>query len=238
MTTHLELRKSSLSSLPELKHVEGILIDDCHIDKLDLNNISSHFLKTLDLDYRSLNNEHLEQIRQITSLEVLILKGLGKNGPLHPVLEGIDYSLLDGHPNLQRLDISGIKGVFTIPHLSSLEILRLSHIRSDEVDLSPLAGSKNLWKLHINTFDIHHHQPLSQIDLSPLSSCTRLEMLRISNTGVVEIDLTPLLHIDTLDNLHIFDEPDPKFFADSRFKDKVKSPSIKSLDKHGELEWR
>jgi hypothetical protein len=238
LAKRLVLRKSRLPDLPKIKHLESVLIDDCHIDKLDLNNISSNVLKTLDLDYRNLSNEHLEQIRQITSLEVLILKGLGKNGPLYPVLEGLDYSRLDGHPNLLRLDINGIKGAFTIPHLSSLESLSLFDMKSEEIDLSPLAESENLSALDIQSLDIYHQQPLSQLDLSPLSSCTRLKMLHISNTGVEEFDLTPLLHIETLDNLFIFDEPSPVLFADSRLKDNVRSPSIKSLDKRGKLEWR
>jgi hypothetical protein len=240
MVERLVLRECSFPNLPELKHVESIVIEDCDIEILNLNNISSKCLKNLDLDFRNLSNEHLRQIRQITSLEVLFLRGLGKNGPVYPALEGIDYSLLDGHPSLLRFDVSGIKGTFDVPHLPSLERLSLSYIESEEIDLSPLADSKNLRVLNISTYQKPSvgFLPLNQLDLGPLAFCTQLEMLHLTGAGVEEIDLTPLLHIESLDNLLTYDEPDARLFADSRFKDKVKSPSIKSLDKHGELEWR
>jgi hypothetical protein len=231
---HLVLRKCIFPNLPELKHVESIEIEDCDFEILDLNNISSKHLKKLDLDYRNLSNEHLSQIRQITSLEILILRGLRSNGPIRPALQDIDYSLLDEHPNLRSFRVTGIKGVFDIPRIPGLETLNLSSIESEEIDLSSLAESKNLRFLDIST----HQKPLNHIDLSPLASCTQLKKLHLTDTKVGAIDLTPLLHIESLDNLFIFDSSDMKLFADSRFKDKVKSPSIKSLDKRGEFEWR
>lgn len=240
MTKRLEMRNCSFSSLPELKRVDNIVINDCDIDIMDLNNINSKYLKSLDLDYSGLSNEHLRQIRQIISLEILILRNLGKDGSIYPSLQGVDYSLLDDHPNLRSFRVTGIKGAFDIPRLPSLETLSLSDIASEEIDLSPLANSKTLHRLYLDTYqntsaDFH---PLNQLDLSPLASCTHLQSLYLTGDGVMAIDLTPLLHIESLDELLIYEGPCTKLFADSRFKDKVESPSIRSLDKCGKVEWR
>ena len=240
MARCLELITSHFPSLPKLDCAEKITIIDCDIDVLDFNKINSKILKELEFKigkHGSISNEHLRQIRQINSLEELSLDILNST---NSVEHHINYSLLDGHPNLRALSVRGIKDSFDIPRLPSLETLSLSDIASEEIDLSPLADSKLLRGLDIVMDTYHKYPELERFDLSPLSVCTNLQWVRISNTGTAEIDLTPLLHIESLEDVFIDNwwGGRTKLTVDSRFKGNIKSPSISSMEMNGKIEWR
>jgi Leucine-rich repeat (LRR) protein len=97
-----------------------------------------------------------------------------------------------------------------------------------------LTNAAQLTELKINDC------PLSKIDLSPLSSCTNLQRLELYGNETEEYDLTPLLHLKSLDALLVWNSymQSPVLFADSGLKETVESPAVQRLDADDEIEWR
>lgn len=235
-----EMKKCVFSTLPRLRYVEIIVIDDCVIGTLDLENLSSKYLKSLTLklaDYSIFSNEHLRQIRLLPSLEELVLRDLkfGRS------VQDVDYSILDGHQGITRLVIPGFKSAFGIPRLPNIKDLWLNCIEVEGIDLAPLTNSSDLRYLMINTIDNHiPDKPLEHLDFNPLASCANLKEIELSSTGIEEVDLTPLLHIESLVRIWTWnlENIDTRFTAESRLKDTMKSPAIKEKDRAGEIEWK
>ncbi|MFX1475490.1 MAG: hypothetical protein ACFFCO_08445 [Promethearchaeota archaeon] len=68
------------------------------------------------------------------------------------------------------------------------EIILLSGLGITAIDLSPLTSCTRLRELHITS------NWLEYIDLSPLQHCTNLELLSLSLNRLLEVDLSPLSH--------------------------------------------
>jgi hypothetical protein len=67
-----------------------------------------------------------------------------------------------------------------------VQTIRLAGIGITNVDLTPLSSCTNLTRLELQ------ENKLGNLDLTPLSSCTNLEVLYMWGNPLEHIDLTPL----------------------------------------------
>ncbi len=122
-----------------------------------------------------------------------------------------DFDALRNLVNLKGMELTDntkVTSLNGLEALTELQVLALVNCPIN-VDLGPISAAKDLRYLWLSS---RYQKPMVVSSLSPLSSLTRLERLKLTNVRVEDQRLTPLLKLENLVELEL-----PTFFPREEF---------------------